>query len=56
MPGAMGAILQTLYVTGVVTLFPAIEGLRRDIEVATGKSGIVVVRRVVFFLYFLGYN
>jgi len=47
MPGAMGAILQALYMLGVVALFPAVEGLRRDIEVAAGKSGIVVVETVV---------
>ena len=33
MPGTMGTILQTLYMLGVVALFPAVEGLRRDIEV-----------------------
>ena len=43
MPGTMGAILQTLYMVGVVAFFPAVEGLRRDVEVAAGKSGIVVV-------------
>jgi len=32
---------------GVVALFPAVEGLRRDIEVTAGKSGIVAVEIVV---------
>jgi hypothetical protein len=32
---------------GVVALFPAVEGLRRDIEVAAGKSGIVFVGAIV---------
>ena len=43
MPGTMGAVLQTLYMLGVVALFPVVEGLRRDIEVTAGKSGIVAV-------------
>jgi len=43
MPGTMGAILQTLCMLGVVALVPAVEGLRRDIEVTAGKSGIVAV-------------
>jgi hypothetical protein len=43
----MGAILQTLYMLGVVALFPAVQGLRRDIEVTAGKSGIVAVGIVV---------
>ena len=47
MPGATGATLQALYMPGVVALLPAVEGLRRDIEVAAGKSGIVVVGMVV---------
>ena len=47
MPGTMGAVLQTLYMLGVVALFPAVEGLRRDVEVAAGKPGIVVAGIVV---------
>ena len=47
MPGTMGAILQILYMLGVVALVPAVEGLRRDIEVTAGKSGIVAVEIVV---------
>ena len=47
MPGTMGASLQTLYMLGVVAPFPAVEGLRRDVEVAAGKSGIVVAGIVV---------
>jgi len=47
MPGTMGAILQTLYMLGVVALVPAVQGLRRDIEVTAGKSGIVAVGIVV---------
>jgi len=41
MPGAMGATLQTFYMPGVVALFPAVEGLMRNVEVAAGKPGIV---------------
>ena len=47
MPGTMGAILQTLYMLGVVALFPAVEGLRRDAKVATGEAGIVIMGFVV---------
>jgi len=43
MPGTMGAILQARYMLGVVALVPAVEGLRRDIEVTAGKPGIVAV-------------
>jgi len=47
MPETMGATLQTFYMLGVVALFPAVEGLMRDVEVAAGKSGIVAVEIVV---------
>jgi hypothetical protein len=32
---------------GVVALFPAVQGLRRDAEVATGEPGIVLVGAIV---------
>jgi hypothetical protein len=47
MPGAMRMIFQALCMPGVIALFPAIEGLRRDAKVATGKAGILVMGFVV---------
>jgi len=41
MLGPMRALLQTLYMPGVIALFPAIEGLGRDAIIAAGETGIV---------------
>jgi len=44
---AMRTILQALYMPGVIVLFPAVEGLRRDTEVAAGEAGIMIMEIIV---------
>jgi len=43
----MGAILKALQMVRVIAAFPAVESLRADPEVATGKPSIVVMGVVV---------
>jgi len=46
MLGPARALLQTLYMPGVIALFPAIEGLGRD-AIAAGETSIVIVAVIV---------
>ncbi len=47
MPGAVRAVLKTLYMLGVIASLPAVEGLRADVEVAAGKPSIVTTGVIV---------
>ena len=47
MVGAMRMIFQALCMPGMITPFPAVEGLRRDAEVATGEAGVLIMGFVV---------
>jgi len=46
----MRAILQTLYMPGVIAHFPAVESLGRDAKVATGKPGSMIMGTIVIKL------
>ena len=47
MSGTMRAVLQTLYMPGVIASLPAIKGLRADVKVAAGKTSIVSMGVIV---------
>ena len=42
-----GMFFQTLWMTRIIAAFSVIEGLWRDVKVATGEAGIVTMRVVV---------
>jgi hypothetical protein len=43
----MRTIFQALCMPGIIALFPAVEGLRRDAKIATGEAGILIMELVV---------
>ena len=47
MLGTMRAIFQALCMSGIVSLFPAIESRGRDAEVAASETGIAIMGVVV---------
>jgi len=51
MSGTVGAVLRAIQAFGIVATFPAVESLRTNAKVTTGKTSIVAMGTVVIKLF-----